>query len=198
VTEPNSIYGAVRAYLAGSASRYQRGEDEYYARLALEQAMLAGVAGNFGIGAVAVVRDGPVAREYRAGNALFTGLGVVDHAEVRALLKWRQGLPPDDEYSVSGSERLESLVEGVHVFGTVEPCPMCACALTHINAARSISTNLDGSLARRDGEAASDGAAAAIGAKQRLQPIVGRRSRWLRACSSACLIPKTPSSGTSA
>jgi hypothetical protein len=57
VTEPNSIYGAVRAYLAGSASRYQRGEDEYYARLALEQAMLAGVAGNFGIGAVAVVRE---------------------------------------------------------------------------------------------------------------------------------------------
>lgn len=172
------VYRTAREYLAATASRYEPGQDEYYARVALEQALVAGAAGNFGIGAVAVVRTGPTVAEYRAGNALFTAAGVSDHAEVRALTKWRTGQPPDDRYAAKSSEDLRSLVEGVHVFGTVEPCPMCVCALTHVGAARSVSTVLDGELVIEHGHEVSDGAACAIGAKHELQP---RRWRQIQA-----------------
>jgi tRNA(Arg) A34 adenosine deaminase TadA len=172
MTGHQEIYDEVRDYLQRTASHYRLGEDPYYARLALEQAMWAGQAGNFAIGAVAVVREGAMVREYRAGNAIFTGAGVVDHAEVRAMLKWREGKPPDDSYRAD-EERVGRLREGVHVFGTVEPCPMCACALTHVGATRSISTVLDGALVRDGDYLISGGAAAAIGDKQRLQP-----ARW--------------------
>lgn len=95
------VYRIAREYLAATALRYRPGQDEYYARVALEQALVAGAAGNFGIGAAAVVRTGPTVAEYRAGTALFTAAGVSDHAEVRALTKWRTGQPPDDQYARS-------------------------------------------------------------------------------------------------
>ena len=68
----------VALYLARTAGTYLPGQPEYYARLALEQALLAHREGNYGIGAVAVVVRGDEIREFPNRNAMFTGTGVVD------------------------------------------------------------------------------------------------------------------------
>lgn len=65
------VYRIAREYLAATALRYRPGQDEYYARVALEQALVAGAAGNFGIGAAAVVRTGPTVAEVPSRHRAF-------------------------------------------------------------------------------------------------------------------------------
>jgi tRNA(Arg) A34 adenosine deaminase TadA len=167
------IASRVTAYLLETEDKYFPGQDEYYARLALAQAVKAYEEGNYGIGAVAVVVRNDRVREFRARNAMVTGLGVVDHAETRALLRMKGGKRPDVSYPRRVSELTAKLPEGVSMYGTLEPCPMCAVTLTNVGASRSISTVLDGHLAETDdGFRVSDGAAASIGEKAKLQPRV--------------------------
>jgi len=168
-----SIVSRVKAYLFATEEKYFPGQDEYYARLALEQAVMAYEEGNYGIGAVAVVVTDERVREFRARNAMVTGLGVVDHAETRALLRMRGGRRPDISYPRHVSAQTSNLPEGISVYGTLEPCPMCTVTLTNVGAKRSISTVLDGQLVYTDdGHRISDGAADTIGEKGKSQPQV--------------------------
>ena len=145
--------------------------DDHVNWLALEQALLASREGNYGIGAVAIdVGDGLV-REYRDRSAMITGLGVVDHAETRVLLRIAEGGAADDEYPADSAG---AVPDGISLFGTLEPCPMCACTLTNAGAVRSVSVALDGELVEENGVLTTDGSANAIGRKAILQPRVWR------------------------
>jgi tRNA(Arg) A34 adenosine deaminase TadA len=172
-----STEGDVERYLAESAGRYEVGQDEYYARDALEQALMAHREGNYGIGAVAVVVEDGEVREFPNRNAMFTGTGLVDHAETRALLDIRNGVEPTRTYARTTNQWTVRLPEGVSVYGSLEPCPMCTCVLTNGGVRRSVSTVLDGELKEEGGWRFSAGAANAIGEKGRLQPQVWR---WIQ------------------
>jgi tRNA(Arg) A34 adenosine deaminase TadA len=161
-----AVEAKVEAYLASSECASSPGSDEYYARIALAEALAASREGNYGIGAVGVeVGDhggDSVVREFRARSAMVTGLGVVDHAETRVLLDRRSGRPPSATYPLDPSWPLAAPPSGLSVYGTLEPCPMCVCALTNAGAARSVSTCRD------------DGAAAVLAEKYTLQPRTWR------------------------
>jgi hypothetical protein len=53
---------------------------------------------------------------------MLTGLGVVDHAETRAILAARLGGPPDLAYPRDATSASSQLPVGVSVHGTLEPC----------------------------------------------------------------------------
>ncbi|MBN8976755.1 MAG: nucleoside deaminase [Rhizobiales bacterium] len=82
--------------------------------LALEQAENAGKAGEVPIGCV-IVREGAVIA--RAGNRTLTDRDPTAHAEVLALREAARAL---------GSERLT----GCDLYVTLEPCTMCAAAIS--------------------------------------------------------------------
>lgn len=149
----------VKIYLLQTQGKYQVGQYEYYAWIALEQALKAFEEKNYGIGAVAVLVTENDIFEFRARNAMVTGLGVVDHAETRALLKLKGGKQPDYKYPRQSNEWTKKLPLGISVFGTLEPCPMCTCTLTNVGAMLSISTVRDGNLISENGYKISDGAA---------------------------------------
>src|SRR3569623_1948593 len=88
--------------------------------LALEQARRAALAGEVPVGAV-VTKDGNVvAQAHNAPRALKDPTA---HAELLALRRASQAL---------GSERLE----GCELWVTLEPCAMCAGAISHARIAR--------------------------------------------------------------
>ncbi len=87
---------------------------------------------------------------------MVTGTGVIDHAETRALIAAATSVP-DDEYSSNHNADLERLPTGLTVYGTLEPCPMCACTLTNAGAIRSVSNADDGQLVIENGIPSSDG-----------------------------------------
>lgn len=157
----------VEAYLRATLHRYEVGEPEYYGRLALEQAMLACREGNYGIGAVAIlIRDGKV-EEFRNRNAMVTGIGVSDHAESRVLvdaLRWKtvfldkRNLAPSElhrselvhpvaryttDLNASIAALARQLGEGLHVFGSLEPCQMCVAQIFNAGARTSWSIARD-------------------------------------------------------
>ena len=167
-----SISSEVEQYLNESAGYYPPGQDEYFARIALEQANIAFREGNYGIGAVAVVATVKKVSEFPNRNAMITGIGVTDHAETRALFDIRSGRLPIKTYNRNLNQSTADLPEGISVFGTLEPCPMCDCALTNVGAKLSVSTVLDGQLIQKDGLSLSNGAANAIGEKGNIKPQV--------------------------
>jgi tRNA(Arg) A34 adenosine deaminase TadA len=162
-----AIIEEVLDYLDGSTDKYRHGSDEYYARMCLEVALEAYRSQNYGIGAVAVVYDEGTAREWVAGNRMVSGGGVVDHAETRALMRIVGNEAPDREHQLQSPPR-----HGRSVFGTLEPCPMCASAMTNAGASRSVSTIADGHLLQRSGFFVSDGAANVLGDKSKTQPEI--------------------------
>jgi tRNA(adenine34) deaminase len=87
--------------------------DEFYMRMALQEAEAAGCEGEVPIGAV-VVCDGVVVG--RGRNSRETGSDPTAHAEIVAVRRAAAEL---------GHWRLE----GCTVYVTLEPCPMCAGAL---------------------------------------------------------------------
>ncbi|GGJ80165.1 tRNA(adenine34) deaminase [Anoxybacillus voinovskiensis] len=87
--------------------------DEYYMRLAIEEAKKAEKIGEVPIGAV-IVKDGEVVA--RAHNLRETMQRAVAHAEVLAI---------DQACQRIGSWRLEDTT----LYVTLEPCPMCAGAI---------------------------------------------------------------------
>ena len=171
MSESNTIE-RVENYLDSTIQTFKLGQDEYYNRWALEQAYIAHQEGNYGIGAIAVMVTAGEISEYPAHNAMITGLGVVDHAETRAIIKAKQGREPAISYARNTNEYTKSLQEGLHVHGTLEACPMCACAMINAGAIRSVSTVLDGDMIQKDGLNISSGGANSIGEKGKLQPQV--------------------------
>ncbi len=160
--------------------KYFPGQDEYYARVALAQALRAFEEGNYGIGAVAIVVSDDHVQEFRERNAMITGVGVVDHAETRALLRIGK-TQPDATYPRDLNALTNKLPEGVSMYGTVEPCPMCVTTLTNVGAKRSVSTVLDGDLIETaEGFYISSGSASAIGQKAKLQPLLWQRIQNLQ------------------
>ena len=88
-------------------------DKEYFMRLALKQAKLAGKNGEVPIGAV-IVKDGEViAKSYNKRNKL---KNAVAHAEVNAIIK---------ACKILNDWRLD----GCEMYVTLEPCPMCAGAI---------------------------------------------------------------------
>lgn len=87
---------------------------------ALEEARLAGQRGEVPVGAV-VVQDGQIVA--RAGNRTRADRDPTAHAEMLALRA---------ACAAAGSERLA----GHDIYVTLEPCPMCAAALSAARIAR--------------------------------------------------------------
>ncbi len=83
--------------------------------LALEEAMLACARGEVPVGAVVVAPDGSVVA--RAGNRTRELSDPTAHAEILAIR---------DACAALGSERLI----GFSLYVTLEPCPMCASAIS--------------------------------------------------------------------
>jgi tRNA(adenine34) deaminase len=97
-------------------------DDSGFMRLALEQAELAGAAGEVPIGSV-VVRDGVV---LGAGfNQPIAGVDPTAHAEILALRAAARA---------AGNYRLP----GAALYATVEPCLMCMGAIVHARVARVV------------------------------------------------------------
>ncbi|TWT05851.1 tRNA adenosine(34) deaminase TadA [Planomicrobium sp. CPCC 101079] len=88
-------------------------QDQYYMKMAIEEAEKAAAKGEVPIGAV-IVRDGTVIA--RAHNLRETTQNAVTHAELLAIQEACNRL---------GSWRLEE----THLYVTLEPCPMCAGAI---------------------------------------------------------------------
>jgi len=167
-----SIEREVGDYLSQTTRLYQPGQHEYYARLALEQAVEAYKQGDYGIGAIGVLATETTVSEFPGRNVMMTGDGVVDHAETRALIAIRSGKEPSNTYGKQDNEWTKRLPIGISMFGTLEPCPMCVITLSSVGAKLSISTIEDGVLVESDGIRISGGAATVIGEKGKLQPKV--------------------------
>ena len=98
-------------------------DDEYYMREAIVQAQAASERGEVPVGAVIVNREGEIIS--RTGNA---PIGISDptaHAEILAIR---------DAAYVSGNYRLN----GMTLYVTLEPCTMCAGAISNARIARVI------------------------------------------------------------
>ncbi|ARP41034.1 tRNA-specific adenosine deaminase [Geobacillus thermodenitrificans] len=92
---------------------YMMNNDEYYMRLAIEEAKKAEQIGEVPIGAV-IVQDGRVIA--RAHNLRETEQRAIAHAEILAI---------DEACQATGSWRLERAT----LYVTLEPCAMCAGAI---------------------------------------------------------------------
>jgi len=88
-------------------------DDDFYMRMALEEAEIARREGNDGVGAV-IVRDGAVIG--RGRNMMYTEIDRTAHAETVAIR---------DACRETGQLDLR----GATLYSTMEPCPMCAGAI---------------------------------------------------------------------
>ena len=98
-------------------------DDQHYARLALEEAGAAAAAGETPVGAVLVGADGAVLAA--AGNAPIANCDPTAHAEMRVL---RKASKKTGNYRLTGST----------LYVTLEPCAMCAGAISHARVARLV------------------------------------------------------------
>ena len=98
-------------------------DDETWMRLALDEAKKAALAGEVPVGAVIVAADGTVLAA--AHNAPLTTHDPTAHAEIRALREAAERL---------GNYRLT----GTTLYVTLEPCAMCAGAISHARIARVV------------------------------------------------------------
>ena len=96
--------------------------DEFFMRLALEQARRAGLAGEVPVGAVLVKEGVVVATGYNHPIGLHDPSA---HAEMQALR--------------SGGEQLQNYrFPGCDMYVTLEPCAMCAGAMLHARLSRVV------------------------------------------------------------
>lgn len=96
--------------------------DEHFMREALAEAKLAGALGDIPVGAVAVCEARIIARGHNHREA---GRDPTAHAEMLALREAAQAL---------GGWRLD----GVTLYCTLEPCPMCAGAMVQARVSRLV------------------------------------------------------------
>ena len=97
--------------------------DAFYMRAALEEARKAAAAGEAPVGAVLVSPEGAIIAA--AGNAPIAENDPTAHAEIRALRAAGAAL---------GNYRLT----GTTLYVTLEPCAMCAGAISHARVARLV------------------------------------------------------------
>lgn len=198
MTEPtpaSDTAARVADYLQRTRDAFVPGSDHYYARIALWLALRAHQAGNFGIGAVAVVRSGNTADLYYGGNEMGKPNAVVDHAEIRALLKVASQAAPDQTIALperASPDAGHPEDNEVGVYGTIEPCPMCACAITNAGVRRSVSTCADGELVRDGDYLVSSGGANVLGDKYPTQPRIWRDVQRARGVRFELLTPVDP------
>ncbi len=98
-------------------------DDEHYMRLAIEEAKAAARRGEVPVGAVLVNAEGDVIA--RSGNAPISIFDPTAHAEILAL---RDGAYQTKNYRLSG----------MSLFVTLEPCTMCAGAISNARVARVV------------------------------------------------------------
>jgi tRNA(adenine34) deaminase len=108
--------------MSAGAQQQPGGRDIDFMRLAIEQARLAGAAGEVPVGAVLVSGDRVIAT---GANAPIARCDPTAHAELEAL---RSGARVLGNYRLSGSE----------LYVTLEPCLMCAGALVHARVGRVV------------------------------------------------------------
>lgn len=97
--------------------------DEFYMRRALDEARAAAGAGEAPIGAVLVGADGEILAA--AGNAPISTSDPTGHAEIRVL---REAAAKRGNYRLAGTT----------LYVTLEPCAMCAGAISHARVARLV------------------------------------------------------------
>jgi len=102
--------------------RVDRGSDEQYMRMALEEAKRAGQRGEVPVGAVLVKEDRVLAKDH---NRCIELNDPTAHAEI-LVLRWAGELLKN--------YRLTDTV----MYVTSEPCPMCASAMVHGRVARLV------------------------------------------------------------
>ncbi|MEP4052277.1 MAG: tRNA adenosine(34) deaminase TadA [Litorimonas sp.] len=98
-------------------------DDEHYMRLAIEEAKAAARRGEVPVGAVLVNADGNVVS--RTGNAPISICDPTAHAEILAL---RDGAYNTENYRLGG----------MSLYVTLEPCTMCAGAISSARIARVV------------------------------------------------------------
>ena len=98
-------------------------DDATFMERALEEASAAGKAGEAPIGAVVVSGDGEILAA--AGNAPIATHDPTGHAEIRAL---REAARKAQNYRLTGAS----------LYVTLEPCAMCAGAISHARIARLV------------------------------------------------------------
>ncbi len=191
-----AIATELAAYLSDQKPLVERGTEEYYALVALGQALKAFNEGNYGIGAAVLLKWKDKIYEFRDSNAMVTGYRLRDHAEARALDRAVVILSELEDRPVSESERarlgstitaddtylvdtdyLRQLPDGLHVYGTLEPCPMCMIMMLNAGVKSSISLARDGDLADVGGQTISDGSAMATADKFKSTPRVWQTIR---------------------
>lgn len=97
--------------------------DEHYMRLAIQEAKGAARRGEVPVGAVLVNADGTIVA--RTGNAPISIFDPTAHAEILAL---REGGYKSENYRLGG----------MSLYVTLEPCTMCAGAISNARIARVI------------------------------------------------------------
>jgi len=97
--------------------------DEYYMREAIAQAQAASERGEVPVGAVIVNREGEIIS--RTGNAPISIVDPTAHAEILAI---RDAAYGTDNYRLSG----------MTLYVTLEPCTMCAGAISNARIARVV------------------------------------------------------------
>ena len=97
--------------------------DEYYMREAIAQAQAASERGEVPVGAVIVNREGEIIS--RTGNAPISIVDPTAHAEILAI---RDAAYGTDNYRLSG----------LTLYVTLEPCTMCAGAISNARIARVV------------------------------------------------------------
>ena len=98
-------------------------DDQRYMAAALEAARTAGAAGEAPVGAVLVDEDGAIIAA--AGNAPILTHDPTAHAEIRVLRE-------------AAAKRGNYRLPGVTLYVTLEPCAMCAGAISHARVARLV------------------------------------------------------------
>ena len=101
---------------------YEAGSDEYWMRLALEQARSAAAVGEVPVGAVLVRGDELLASGF---NRPISTHDPTAHAEITVLRK-------------AAAQLSNYRLPGTTLYVTIEPCAMCAGALVHARVARLV------------------------------------------------------------
>jgi hypothetical protein len=122
-----SVSDEISQYLLDTSAGpgvYQRGQPEYYARLALEQAQTASQEGSYAIGVVAVVSANSIVTEFRShDNSVVNGMDTNGFAEAQALARIARHNKPAQSYRKNLNDWTKALPEGVSIFGSIESHP---------------------------------------------------------------------------
>ncbi len=106
--------------------------DAYFIREAVREACIAALEGNYGVGAVIVHNGKIVARGRNELGNTSNPMFHVAHAEIKAL--------EDYHIKVDHNDRNP---EEVCVYTTLEPCPMCTCAIFNAGVKKVLAGSVD-------------------------------------------------------